>query len=81
MCLSAGKFPVLLFGEKRGQNRRKVTQHITASTQFGVSYLMSGRLSSPLHITCLPLTNNLAIFSCSSRANIVTLVESLSLFS
>lgn len=43
------------------------------NTQFGASYLMSGRLSSPLHITCLALTNNLAIFSCSRRANIVTL--------
>lgn len=51
------------------------------NTQFGVSYLMSGRLSSPLHITCLALTNNLAIFSCSRRANIVTLLESLSLLS
>lgn len=81
MCLSVGKFPVLLFGAKRGQNRIKVTQDNMASVHFGVSYLMSGCLSSPLHITCLALTNNLAIFSCSRRANIVTLPESLSLFS
>lgn len=52
-----------------------------ANTRFGVSYLMSGRLLSPLHITCLPLTNNLAIFLCSRRANIVTLPKPMSLFS
>lgn len=53
----------------------------STSWQTHSSVLMFGRLLSPLHITCLALTNNLAIFSCSRRVNIVTLPESLSLFS
>lgn len=65
----------------RHSNRRNLARCLVADAQLGVTYLMPGRLSSPLHITCLALTNNLAIFPCSRRANIVTLPESLSLFS
>lgn len=48
-------------------------QNIGATAQFGVNYPPSARSSSPLHITCPALANNLAIFSCSRRANTVTL--------
>lgn len=52
-----------------------------ANIQPDVHYLMSRRLSSPLHITCLALANNLAIFMYSSVLISLLCLESLSLLS
>lgn len=56
-------------------------RQLVADIQLDLHYLMSRRLSSPLHITCLAPANNLAIFMYSGVLVSLLCPESLSLLS
>ena len=56
-------------------------RQLVADIQPDLHYLMSRRLSSPLHITCLAPANNLAIFMYSGVLVSLLCPESLSLLS